>query len=117
VGNLFLVSHELSGIARFKDIPPSDTMLYIPDNDTILVMHIELSILGDHLLRGTDAPESMGFSLTKGGNAYINHEPDTKEETKILFDELSRREKLLGSCRKCSGVSSTAALLIRLEYR
>jgi hypothetical protein len=29
--------------------------------DRQLVMHVELAILGGHVLMGTDAPESMGF--------------------------------------------------------
>jgi PhnB protein len=38
---------------------------------------------------GTDAPESMGFKLNKGNNVYINLMPDTRKETKQLFDALS----------------------------
>jgi PhnB protein len=82
------------GIARFKDIPPSDEMPPISDSDKNLVMHIELPILGGHVLMGTDAPESMGFSLNKGNNVYINLEPDTEAETKILFDALSHGGKI-----------------------
>jgi len=47
------------GISRFADIPPQK-----------------------------DAPESMGFTVTKGNNVYINLEPDTRTETKRLFDAL-----------------------------
>jgi PhnB protein len=77
------------GIARFKDIPPSEGAPPIPEEDKNLVMHIELPILGGHLLMGTDAPESMGFKLIPGNNVYINLEPDTKAETKRIFDALS----------------------------
>lgn len=52
-------------------------------------MHVELKICGDHLLMGTDAPESMGFKLNFGNNVHINLEPDTKAETKRLFTALS----------------------------
>jgi PhnB protein len=38
---------------------------------------------------GTDAPESMGFKLIKGNNVYINLSPDTRNETKKLFNALS----------------------------
>jgi PhnB protein len=38
---------------------------------------------------GTDAPESMGFKLISGNNVLIMLEPDTKAETKKLFDSLS----------------------------
>jgi PhnB protein len=77
------------GIGRFKDIPPSDGMPPIPDEDKNLIMHIELPIIDGHMLMGTDAPESMGFNVNFGNNIYINLEPDTRAETKKLFDALS----------------------------
>lgn len=77
------------GIARFGDIPPSDGMPPIAEADKNLVMHIELPILGGHLLMGTDAPESMGFKVNEGNNVHINLEPDSRAETKRLFEALS----------------------------
>lgn len=77
------------GIARFRDIPPSGDAPPIAEADKDLVMHIELPIAGGHLLMGTDAPESMGFTVNKGNNVHINLEPDSKAETKKLFDALS----------------------------
>jgi PhnB protein len=50
---------------------------------------MELTITGGHIIMGTDAPETMGFNVIKGNNVYINLEPDTKEETKKLFNSLS----------------------------
>lgn len=76
-------------IARFGDIPPQDGMPPLPENDKDLIMHIELPTLDGHVLMGTDAPESMGFKVNPGNNVYINLEPDTREETKRLFDALS----------------------------
>lgn len=40
-------------------------------------------------LMGTDAPESMGFNLTQGNNAYINLLPETREEADRIFAALS----------------------------
>lgn len=77
------------GIARFGDIPQQEGMPSMPEEDKNLVMHIELPILGGHVLMATDAPESMGFKVIFGNNSYINLEPDTKSETKKLFDALS----------------------------
>lgn len=77
------------GIARFSDIPPSENMPPIAEEDKNLVMHIELPILGGHMLMGTDAPESMGFQLNFGNNMHIMLEPDTRKETKKLFEALS----------------------------
>jgi PhnB protein len=82
------------GIARFGDIPLTEGMPPIPDGDKNLVMHIELTLPGGHILMGTDAPESMGFHLNKGNNVHINIEPDTKDETRKLFDALAAGGKI-----------------------
>lgn len=77
------------GIMRFQDIPPSENNPPLAEDDKNLVMHIELPILGGHLLMGTDAPESLGFKVNFGNNVYISLHPDTREETKRLFNALS----------------------------
>lgn len=82
------------GIARFKDIPPMEGMPPLPEGDKNLVMHVELTITGGHVLMGTDAPESMGFTVKPGNNVHINLEPDTREETKRLYDALSAGGKI-----------------------
>ena len=76
-------------ISRFSEIPPAPGQPEISEADKNLVMYIELVILGGHALMGTDAPESMGFSVKPGNNIYINLEPDTRAETDRLFAALS----------------------------
>ena len=76
-------------VARFGDIPPQEGMPPMAEADKNLVMHIELPIVGGHKLMGTDAPESMGFKVNFGNNVHINLQPDTREETKRLFEKLS----------------------------
>ena len=66
----------------------------LPDEDKNLIMHIELPITGGHVLMGTDAPESMGFNVNFGNNVHISLEPDTRAETKKLFDALSAGGKV-----------------------
>lgn len=77
------------GIARLGDAPVPEGMPPIAESDRNLVMHVELPILGGHLLMGTDAPESMGFALTQGNTIYIMLDPDSREQTESLFDKLS----------------------------
>ena len=77
------------GVARFSDIPQHEGAPSIADADKTLVMHVELPILGGHVLMGTDAPESMGFKLNVGNNVYINLEPDSRAETDRLYKALS----------------------------
>lgn len=76
-------------IARFKDTPSQPDQPPLAEADKDLVMHVELPILAGHVLMGTDAPESMGFTITPGNNIYINLEPDTRGETELLFKALS----------------------------
>jgi PhnB protein len=38
----------------------------------------------------TDAPKEMGFTLTQGNNMHICIEPETREEAKRIFDDLSK---------------------------
>lgn len=54
-----------------------------------MILHIELPILGNHVLMGTDAPKEMGFSVIQGNSMHINLEPDSREESRRLFDVLS----------------------------
>lgn len=81
-------------IARFQDIPPHPGQPPLAHADKDLVMHVELPILGGHVLMGTDAPESMGFSVASGNNIFINLEPDTRAETDRLFKALSEGGKV-----------------------
>ncbi len=78
------------GFMRFKDVPPSDSMPPLPEEDKNLVMHVSLPILGGHVLMGSDAPESMSFKVVQGNNAYICLLPDTRKETEMLFSLLSK---------------------------
>ncbi|HEY1006221.1 MAG TPA: VOC family protein [Sphingobacteriaceae bacterium] len=76
-------------IARFGDIPPQEGAPEIAEQDKNMVMHVSLPILDGHLLMGTDAPESMGYQVAPGNNVYISLQPDTRAETRRLFDALS----------------------------
>jgi PhnB protein len=75
-------------VMRFKDGPPNPDCP-LDEADANLVLHVELPILGGHVLMGTDAPESMGFTLVAGNNAHLNLEPDTRVEAERLFAALS----------------------------
>jgi len=77
------------GLQRFGDVELPKEMPPLSDADKKLIIHAELTIMGGHVLMATDAPESMGFQLTTGNNMHINVEPETRKETKRLFDALS----------------------------
>lgn len=82
------------GIMRFGSMPPQEGAPPLAEADKNLVMHVGLPILGGHMLMGTDAPESMGFRVAMGNNSYICLSPDTRTETKRLFDALSTGGKV-----------------------
>ncbi|CAN5164378.1 VOC family protein [soil metagenome] len=81
-------------IMRFGDIPAHPGQTELVEVDKNLIMHVELPILAGHVLMGTDAPESMGFTLVQGNNVFINLEPDTREETERLFNALAEGGKI-----------------------
>jgi PhnB protein len=76
-------------IHRFGEMPVAPGQPPLAEADKNLVMHVELPILGGHVLMGTDAPDSMGFSISFGNNTHINLEPDSRGETDRLFHALS----------------------------
>ena len=76
-------------ISRFGDMPPQEGMPHLSDEQKQGIMHVELPILGGFSLMGTDAPEHMGFRIIMGNNVHINLMPDTRMETKRLFQELA----------------------------
>ncbi|PZD76540.1 SRPBCC domain-containing protein [Mesonia sp. K7] len=79
----------VNGIQRFDEVPADHD--HPPMNESVkkMVLHVELPILGGHILMGTDAPKEFGMSVNTGNNMHINLEPESREEAKRLFDALS----------------------------
>ena len=82
-------SEFVNGIQTFGDLPEDPSNPPMPENIKHMVLHVELPILGGHILRATDAPKEMGFNCAAGNNMHIQLEPDSKEEADRLFNELS----------------------------
>lgn len=81
-------------IRRMGDVPAVPGMPELREAEKDMVMHVELSIVGGHVLMGTDALESMGHTVSFGTNVSINLEPDTREETERLFRALGEGGKV-----------------------
>lgn len=79
----------IHGIQRFGDIPADPGQPPMSDKVKNLVLHVELPLLGGHVLMGTDAPKEMGFTVTPGNNMHINLEPDSREEANRIFHALA----------------------------
>ena len=84
----------VNGIQRFGDMPADPNQAPMSESVKKMVLHVELPILGGHILMGTDAPKEMGFNVVQGNNMYINLESDSKEEATRLFNELSAGGKI-----------------------
>ena len=84
--SVFKTEFGVNGIQRYGDMPGN----HLTEEQKKLVLYVELPIKSGHILRGSDAPESMGFKISVGNNMHINIETDTREETKRLFDALSK---------------------------
>jgi PhnB protein len=85
---------EFSAFTRFSDMPSQEGAPPMPEEVAKGILHIALPILGGFQLMGSDAPESMGFNVHFGNNNYICLTPDSKEETKRLFEGLSAGGKV-----------------------
>jgi PhnB protein len=81
-------------IHRMGEVPAQPGKPELSAEDKNLVMHVGLPTLGGHIIYGTDAPESMGFTVVPGNNMYINLEPDTRAETEKLFNGLAEGGKI-----------------------
>lgn len=82
------------GMQRFGDIPAEQGHPPVKEENKKMILHVELPTLGGHVLMATDAPIEMGFTLHQGNNMHICLEPESREETKRLFDALSEGGKI-----------------------
>lgn len=77
------------GIQRFGDVPEGAGYPQVAESLKKMVLHVELPIIGNHVLMGTDAPKEMGFEVKVGNNMHISLEPSSREETDRIFNALS----------------------------
>ena len=77
----------LGPIMRMGDVPGQGEQL--PEAERNAIMHIELPILGGHVIMATDMLESQGHALRIGNNITMNLEPDTVEDAQRLYEALS----------------------------
>jgi PhnB protein len=87
--SVFGTQFQPPGIQRMSSVPEAPGQPPMPEAAKNLVLHVALPILGGHVLHGTDAHESMGFSVQFGNNVHINLHPDTRAEADRLFNALS----------------------------
>jgi PhnB protein len=77
-------------IMRFGDLPPSEEMPPLPEEEKSWIMHMQLPILDGHKLMISDVASTWGGDgLVKGNNFYISVHPDSRAEADRLFAALS----------------------------
>lgn len=76
-------------VSRFGDIPATQDMPPLPDDQGNLIMNIGLEITGGHLLMGSDLLGPLADSMITGTNVHISVMPDDRAEADRLFAALS----------------------------
>jgi PhnB protein len=79
----------LAPIARMGDMPQDPDMPALREEEKNMVMHVELPILGGHVLMATDLLASQGHEVRYGNNITLNLELEDRLETERLFGLLS----------------------------
>ena len=81
---------EFSFLQRFKDTPEAGK---IAEADRDKIMHISLPV-GGNVLMATDALESFNQKVEPGSNVYLTYQPDSIEEARRIFKDLSAGGKV-----------------------
>lgn len=76
-------------ITRMGDIPQTPGSPELSDAEKNMVMHVELPILGGHVIMASDVLESKGHERRIGNNVTINLELEDGSATERLFEHLS----------------------------
>jgi PhnB protein len=83
---------EFIGITRFKDVADLPGKEHLSEKDLNGIMNIQLPV-GDNILMGTDALESMGQRTTVGNIITLSVHPDSKKDADRLYAALSKGGK------------------------
>lgn len=78
----------VGSVMRMRDVPAGPDGPQFTEEEGALVMHVELPILGGHMLMGTDIVPSMGHQLVLGNNVTINLQPDSRADADHLHATL-----------------------------
>lgn len=80
---------EFQSINRFGEMPPSEGMPPVPEDQKNKIMHVSLPISKETALMGSDSSEAFGQATTVGNNFSISINTDSREEADRLFKVLS----------------------------
>jgi PhnB protein len=83
-------------VMRFRDTPEAAR---VPAHEQDKIMHIALPI-GNNILMGTDALESMGHTVKPGTNFSLSISAETQEEADRIFNGLSAGGQVTSPLKK-----------------
>ena len=81
---------EFSHLQKFRDIPNLPGFENMTHEEQNWVMHVELPLLGNMLLMGTDMVKSFGHTLQIGNNVSLSLNVDSKQEAEKYFAWISQ---------------------------
>ena len=79
---------EFISVTRMKDMPRMPGAPALSDEESNLIMNIQLPIVNGHVLMATDMIASMGHKISVGNNVTISLDLDSKEEAERIYQRL-----------------------------
>ncbi len=76
---------KIDHISRFSEMPPD---ISVPPGYRDKVMHMSLSINGNPVLMGSDAPEGFGEPFAVGNNVSLSLDATDEADARRLYDAL-----------------------------
>lgn len=79
---------QITSLSRMSDFP-SNGGAELSAEDANKIMNVQLPIINDHVLMGTDMLKSMGHEMVVGNNFSISLDVDSREEADRIYSQLS----------------------------
>lgn len=76
---------DIDYLGRFSEMPPD---VPVPPGYADKVMHASLSVKGNCVLMGSDAPEGFGEPFKAGNNVSLSLDPADEAEARRLYEAL-----------------------------
>ena len=80
---------EFPYIGRFGDMPPSEDVKQVSEEEKNKIMHVSLPISGETMLMGSDVGGEWSSNFKEGNNFSLSLNANSREEAEKLFNALS----------------------------
>jgi len=80
---------EFPYVGRYSDMPPSEGMPPVAEEDKNKIMHMSLPISQETILMGSDSCGPWGDKTVMGTNVQLSVNADSEAEAQRIFDGLS----------------------------